>query len=268
MAIFDLNKIAKNVQKSAEGIAKAVTDTIDKAPKVNVADVMKDATKKGQEALDSIASMGKSIISKPESAENKSEKGSAKQEASSRELIISTEGALKVIYFLMSIDGTISPEEEEKFDSVGQELDPSFDDYKTELLEGCQNVLKDVLVQEDYYDIIYDQVSEVIRSSASEKQEGIRGKLLLWDLYAVAYSDEDYSESEKRLIRAVCRAMHIDAAVALEMEQTLRTILAIEKEENWLKTTTRQYSIVEDRLNELADRKQAIMQGIQMLIAD
>ena len=39
-------------------------------------------------------------------------------------------------------------------------------------------------------------------------------------------------------------------------------------EENWIKAANRQYKIIEDRLNELADRKQTIMKSIHELIAD
>ena len=54
----------------------------------------------------------------------------------------------------------------------------------------------------------------------------------------------------------------------MEMEHTIRSLIAIENEEEWLKSTDRPYKVIEERINELADRKNTIMQGVNALIAD
>ena len=52
------------------------------------------------------------------------------------------------------------------------------------------------------------------------------------------------------------------------MEHTFSTLLAIEKEEEWLKSSDRPYKVIEERVKELQNRKNAIMQGVNALIMD
>ena len=53
-----------------------------------------------------------------------------------------------------------------------------------------------------------------------------------------------------------------------EMEHTYSTLTAIEKEEEWLKSSDRSYKVIEERIVELSNRKNTIMQGIKALISD
>ena len=273
MALFDLNKVAKKVQKSAEGLAKTVSDTAGKMSEMKQEDITKAAKKAmqtGQSAFNAAVAKSKEAAGKIEQqAAKKKETGLEEHSVQSGgEISLTAQGALKIIYFLMAADGEVVHEEKEEYELIGQELDPSFAEYREALIEKCHSVLQGASDKDEYFDIIHEQISDVIRTASVKAGSGIRGKLLLWDLYAIAYSDTNYSDEERRLIRSVCRALHIDSVVAQEMEQALRTMRAIENEEQWLKTTNRQYAIVEARINELADRKQAIMQGVQALIAD
>ena len=84
----------------------------------------------------------------------------------------------------------------------------------------------------------------------------------------MAFAEGEYSENEIRLIRNISRQMDIDSAVGKEMESTLRTLLAVEQEADWLKKSGRPYADVELHLNELADRKNAVMQGLTALLLD
>ena len=265
MPKLDLNRLAKKVQKSAGDIAKTVSDAASKLPDVkaeNVSDTVKDVSSRGQAVLSSMVSRGKEALSR------RSEKSEEKVPETENEIVLSPSDALRIIYGLMSIDGNISPEEEDKFALIGKELDPRFDEYKDDLIQGCRAVAANAADPQDHYDLIHEHILEIIKSAVPDYASGIRGKLLLWDLFAIAYSDNHYDETEKRLIRFVSRALHIDQVIAMEMEQALQTMMAIEAEEEWLRTTNRQYRKVEERMNELSDRKQAVMQGIQALIMD
>lgn len=62
--------------------------------------------------------------------------------------------------------------------------------------------------------------------------------------------------------------MEIDAIVIKEMEQAIQTLLALTEEEKVLKTSNRKYSEVEVYINEIADRKQTIMQNVRALMLD
>jgi tellurite resistance protein len=183
------------------------------------------------------------------------------------ERIVSVKDSLKLIYCLMAADGSISPEEEEKFREIGNSLDPDFEQWKGELtadLSMKEAVLPD---EDEYFDFIHDYAAEILYK-AEDTGEGIGAKTLIWDLLVMAFSEGDYSANERRLVRFAAKALSIDPAIPLEMEQTLRTITALDKEEEWLKSMNRPYSVIEEQVNELKERRETIMTGVHALIED
>ena len=90
--------------------------------------------------------------------------------------------------------------------------------------------------------------------------------MLVWNLLTVAYSDESYDETERKLIKYVVRKLNIDKAVFLEMESSMLTMLDIEKELAWIKTTDRPYLTIEARVNELEKRKNVVFDSVKDLI--
>ena len=94
----------------------------------------------------------------------------------------------------------------------------------------------------------------------------ITPKLLVWDLLTVAYSDEEYNETERKLIKYIVRKTNIDKAIFLEMESSILTLIDIEKELDWIKTTNKQYLVIEAMVNELKDRRNVIFESVKDLI--
>ena len=180
---------------------------------------------------------------------------------------ISTRSALKIIYYLMAVDGEIFHSEEEKYDSIGKELDPDFAQNKDQIVKECQAQLDKVIEAEDFYDVLQDGVEDALLMSRQTADSFITPKLLVWDLLTVAYSDESYDESERKLIKYIVRKTNIDKAVFLEMESSLLTLMDIEKELTWIKTTNRPYLVIEALVNELADRKNVIFESVKDLIS-
>ena len=275
MALFDLKNIKKNIQKSADDLKKTVSDAAENLPdsvkNINVGDSAKDAANKGKSALGSLVSKGGAALgdkldrTKKTDAAVKTalEKGTN----AAGERIVSVKDSLKLIYCLMAADGSISPEEEEKFQEIGTSLDPDFELWKDALIEDLSMKEAVLTDEEEYFDFIHDYAAEVLYK-ADDTGEGIGAKTLIWDLLVMAFSEGDYSANEKRLIRFVAKALKIDLAVPLEMEQTLRTITALNKEEEWLKSTNRPDSVIEEQINELKERREAIMNGVHALMAD
>ena len=275
MALFDLKSIKKNIQKSADDLKKTVSDAAENLPdsvkNINVGDSAKDAANKGKSALGSLVSKGGAALgdkldrTKKTDAAVKTalEKGTN----AAGERIVSVKDSLKLIYCLMAADGSISPEEEEKFQEIGNSLDPDFEQWKDELtadLSMKEAVLPD---EDEYFDFIHDYAAEILYK-AEDTGEGIGAKTLIWDLLVMAFSEGDYSANERRLVRFAAKALSIDPAIPLEMEQTLRTITALDKEEEWLKSMNRPYSVIEEQVNELKERRETIITGVHALIED
>lgn len=194
----------------------------------------------------------------------------AKQESAAEPLeikSISTRNAIKIIYYLMAADGEVFHSEEEKYDAIGAELDPNFAEHKEQIVKECQAQMEKVIDPEDYYDVLQDGVEAAISSSIQTEDTFITPKLLVWDLLTVAYSDESYDEAERKLLKYVVRKLNIDKAVFLELESSILTLLDLEKELAWIKTTDRPYLTIEAMVNEIADRKSVIFESVKALIA-
>ena len=180
---------------------------------------------------------------------------------------ISTRSALKIIYYLIAADGCISAEEEEKYDLLGKEVTPDFPDIKDMVISECQKQLNKVIDPEDYYDVLQEGVEDALITSVKTEDTFITPKLLVWDLLTIAYSDGAYDEKERKLIKYIVRKLNIDKAIFLEMESTIQTMIDLEKEEQWIKTTDRPYLTIEAMVNEIEDRKHVIFESVKDLIA-
>ena len=288
MALFNIKNLMDNVSKSTEGIKKSISDAAEKLPdsakNFNLADSVKDMMDKGQETVESLISKGEETVAaqSEKMGDTKSAVKDALAEQKSKEAVLPVRDALQIMYCMMAVDGTISEEEEDKFDEIGKACDPNFETYKDSLIKECliesrlETAYGHAFVprkpdeMEDYYNQIHDYVGDLVagRSQGGLSDGGVRAKILLWNLLAIAYSEGDYSANEKRLLRYFARRAGIEDTVLMEMEHTIRTLFAIEKEEEWLKSTDRPYRVIEARVNELSDRKNTIMQGVNALIAD
>ena len=120
--------------------------------------------------------------------------------------------------------------------------------------------------QDDYYSVIKRGVTTAISLSKPTKDSFITPKLLIWDLLSVAYSDDQYDDAEKKLIRFIVKKLNVNEAEFLEMESSFLTLIDIQRESDWIKTTDRQYKEIEKVVNELADRKAVILESVHDLI--
>ena len=286
MALFDIKKIKDSVGKSAGGIKKSISDAAEKLPdsakNINISESMKDMAGKGQNMMDSLKAKGNELVSsrKDKADYTKAAVKDALTDKKGREAFFSVRDTLRIMYCLMLIDGTISLEEEEKYHEIGLACDQDFDSYDKQLIEECNEAVQLDNIQdleftsltseekEDYYNLIHDYVGDLIKEENFYSSEGVQAKVLIWNLLAIAFSEGDYSASEKRLIRYIAKKSGVDYTVLLEMEHTFSTLIAIEKEEEWLKSSDRSYKVIEERVVELSNRKNTIMQGINALISD
>ena len=179
---------------------------------------------------------------------------------------LSIRNAIKIIYFLMSVDGKILHSEEDKFDSICEELDPDSTVDKERIIDECKAQMDKVIDIDDLYDVVQDGVEEAVLSSENTVYAPVLPKLILWDLLTVAYSDEDYDESERKLIKYYVRKTNINKSIFLEMENSILTLMDLEKELDWIKTTDRQYQIIQKTVDELELRRKVILDSVKDLI--
>lgn len=224
---------------------------------------IKDFHKGLKESLHDAVDTVKTKIKKMELPNRKQTDDKASDQITSR---VSTRAAIKIIYFLMAADGELYHGEEEKFDAIGMELDSDFPYSKDQIMKECQACLDKVIDPEDYYDALQDGVEDALLSCKETAGTFISPKLLVWNLLSVAYSDENYNDAERRLLKYVVRKLNIDKAVFLEMESSMLTLMDIETELTWIKTTNKPYLTIEAMVNELVDRKNVIYESVLDLI--
>ena len=257
---YDLGGMVMAIKDFGKGLKSSLNDAIDtvktKAKEVELPDI-KGVGEKTSERL-------KSIFKKADE-----DKPSSNESAASTQNItsISARSAIKIIYFLMAADGEIYHGEEEKFDLIGMELDSDFSNVKEQIIQKCQAALGKVIDPEDYYDALQDGAEEALLSSQKTEGAAISPKHLVWNLLSIAYSDGKYDDAERRFLKYIVRKLNIDKAVFLEMESSILTLMDIERELTWIKTTNRPYLTIESMVNELSDRKNVISESILDLIA-
>ncbi len=228
-------KAAEAVMEKAAGAAGAIKNAVDGAKASDITDQVREFLMKDR---------------KPEVADG----------------TISPRSAMMIIYYLMAVDGNIYQKEEEKFLSIGSDLDESFEDHQKTIVGACRKQMDKVIDPEDYYDVIQEGVGKAIQGSVPDQNSFITPRLLIWDLLSVACSDGQYSEPERRLIKYVTRQLDIDKELFLEMETSIRTLLALEKEEEWIRTTNRPHLVKESLAREIENRKAVIFDSVRDLI--
>ncbi len=176
--------------------------------------------------------------------------------------VITKEGALKIICLLMSVDKQIKDEELDQYKSIAYEID---NNYNHKLLSDIQ---KDIAKfdENDYFDDLLDLTKDILNESLLCSGGDISVKLLLWNLFVVAYSDNDINEDEMRLIRYIARQAKIDKSIILDYENTIKTLQAIENEKEMLKTSDKSFHLVDSKLKDLDKRKKNIMENVMILI--
>ena len=180
---------------------------------------------------------------------------------------ISTNSAIKIIYYVMAVDGEVNRSEEEEFDSICAELDPEFKENKEQIINECRAQIDKVIDPEDYYDVIQDGVEDALISTLIAKNANLPSKLFVWDLLSIAFSDNYYDETQRKLIKYIVRKLDIDKAVFIEMESSFLTLMDLDKELNWIKTTNRPYLTIEAMVNEIVVRKSVIFESVKHLIS-
>lgn len=278
MGKFDFEKMKENIQGvagSVANVAKGAADSVATATK-GAADSVANAAKgikvpdmfAGKEGnkqeKDTTSCIPKEVHPQMEGkSPYMGTEGSGEIKVSS----ISTKNAIKIIYYMMAVDGQIHQSEEEKFDEICMELDPDYPLKKDDIIRECRNQMDKQMDDDDYYDVVQDGVEDAIISSMRTENSFITPKILVWDLLTIAYSDDNYDAIERKLLKYIVRKLDIDKAVFFEMESSILTLMDLEKELKWIKSTDRPYLTIEAMVNEIQDRKSVIFESVKDLIA-
>ena len=182
--------------------------------------------------------------------------------------VYETKAAIEALYYLIAVDGTVDEDELHQFYELGEKLDrKNFDSYKEELVDACNMQINNSNVGYRY-DLIVEGLYNSLLRIPTDEDQGVTGRLLIWDLLVVAFSNGKYDENEKRLISHVARISGVDDDVVADFENTMQTAMAVTRELEWAKNLDRPYSEVKPIVDELEDRLAALLKIAQELIED
>lgn len=269
---------AKNIDKEQLKLdaAKAAMDTLSKAKDTSVA--MANSVTNTAKQIDpkdipgSLTKMadnaGKAIIKHNE--ERIETQAAAKEiltKKAANEPQMTVHDALAMIYLLMNVDGQYSQEEEAVFNSAGKEINLQFNESKDSLVKECQEIVNKAQ-NGDFLENIRQALEELMIHSSKETDQTIGGRLMVWNLIAAAYADGLCSKEEHELILYVTEQLHVAEDVEMEMEAAMKTMLAVNREEQWLNDSNRPFRTIQPQMEEVKKRKENIMQGVQALLKD
>ncbi|MCH5253956.1 MAG: hypothetical protein J1F41_03455 [Lachnospiraceae bacterium] len=182
--------------------------------------------------------------------------------------VIAKEGALKVFYYLMAVDG-VTTFEQERFQEIGIELlGETFSEIKETIIAECEEVIDAVEVDDERYDVIQEGIDQALNEMVKEIEDGVVPRLLIWNMLTLAHSDSDYSENENRLINHVARILQIDRSVLAEMKHLISVAHSLQEEKETLENSTRSYAEVRPLIDEVEKRQQTIVEAAKYLITD
>ncbi len=185
-----------------------------------------------------------------------------------RKMRLNKRAALKIFCYLMAADGDATADEQECFQAIGSKLDPDgFHGYQEQIVEEVERQLHSGMEEEDAYELLLEGIDRELAEPA-EDDAGIGVRLLVWDLLTIALSNADYASAERKLIKHIVRVTGMEHSVFFEMEHSMKTIAAIEKEMKWIEQSTRPYAQVRPIVDELDKRRAAAMEGVRQLIED
>lgn len=182
---------------------------------------------------------------------------------------VQKQAALKAFYYLISVDGVISEEEMDCYRTIGKELDPEqFEGYCTEVVESCEAQLGSGIDPEDRYELVLEGIDQELLLKEEDPETGIPSRLLVWDMLVIAFSNQEYSAIERKVIKHIVRITGMDHDIFLEMEQTMKASVAVERELDCLKQSDRPYGEVAPIVEELEKRRKGMTESIKQLIED
>lgn len=276
MAKFDFSKLKKTLKASAED-AKIAAEKVQESVKENMPDSIKKAAQSEtavaiSDKLNKAVEKGKSTLSETSERLKKTREDTknALREARESKLknLVSSETALKIIYYLIISDGQINADEKEQFNAIGQSMLDDFESVRFDMMSKGDEILVHA-GEKAYGDLVYEAVILDLEYDHIESpDQSIKARQLLWNLIVVSYSDGLHSDTEQRIIDAIMRKWAIRDAVLQEMLEAMETLLAIQGEKKRFSTSQRPYAEVQIQVKELENREAIIMQSIHQLIAD
>ena len=181
--------------------------------------------------------------------------------------IYETRSALKVFYLLVAADGCVDAEELGRWHSIGLSIDPvHFVEYSDAIENECKFLVN--LSGDEQFINISKTADEALMNEAGKSDQGITPRLLIWNLFVLAFSNGVFEVSERKLIEYIADKIGVEKSILLEMGQMIKTLTSIQGEINWITNSGSPQEKIIRAIDELEGRQKVITEAAEYLIAD
>jgi hypothetical protein len=176
------------------------------------------------------------------------------------------EPILKAAYFFLSLDRPISEADIKKIDELGSNVE-GYSGIKKSIFNECEKILSRSLDDNDRFDVIMEEILKTGNASFVDLPKEAGQKRCLWILVNLALYDGMYSENEKKIIRSLMRKWEIDKSILIEMEDSAETLVEVDKNRSWIKTTNYPYDYVDSVVKEMDKNQHELTNNISLLMS-
>lgn len=177
--------------------------------------------------------------------------------------------AVQIVYYLMASDGEIFHDEEEKYLEVAAEINPLFLYNRNTIEQECKKQVEKAKSSPDYFASLFQSVKQLLDVPIETSEGYVPAELFLWNLFAIAYSDNHCSPEEESIIKYIAYVLDVDRAVFFEYENAINTFAKLDQEQQWLKSVGVDQLSFEDAIkyiDQIEKRKKTILENTKQLI--
>lgn len=246
----ELKKVAgEGVKAASEGLSAAADSVKNAVKDIDLAESAKQVQDAASSGLESFVDSIKNL-----SNADHGEEGQLDHRAA----------FFKLLFYMAEADGVTSSEELDKIDKIAFELDPDYSSYGTDLRQTCLDQIEVDAKEFGHLNAVKMGAQNVMAGLVLSENEK---KLLCWDLYAVGGTD-GITDGERAFIKFVCDKIGLDEVLFSELDNYFSSLVELEHEEALMRQSDRPYKEIEPFVNELSDRRLAIVDAAQQLIMD
>lgn len=171
---------------------------------------------------------------------------------------------LKIYYLFMLADGKITKNELDEYEKICNAMDVNTDEIM-EIVNFCENAIHNT--GNNNSEQVVKVISELNGLSRITYDKKIQTEVI-WTLINLGYADTNYSDPEKQIVSFLIDSWELDAAIVADMYDTAETLLFLEKQKEWLKTTDKSFDIISSSIKKIDITIEQMFKNIEILISE
>ena len=172
----------------------------------------------------------------------------------------------KIYALFLLADGQWRREEQDFLNTICKEMELD-EAVKREIITYCRGL---GITKGDHSDEVIQEIDKALSGGfmSGFSYDSCLQVETVWTLINLGYADQEYSESEKRVVQHLIEKWEIKTEIVSELTDTAETILLLTKHADWLKTIGLPYDETKKRLEIVEQQIQLMFENIQATISE